>query len=64
MQSPSYPQKDFMEEMTDRKYEYVKGLNGHFKIALYVDALAEVDEVYKRVLSKGAKPVLEPTTEP
>ena len=31
-----YGRKDF-EDMTSRKYEYIKGLNGHFEIALYVD---------------------------
>ena len=30
-----YGRKDF-EDMTSRKYEYIKGLNGHFEIALYV----------------------------
>jgi hypothetical protein len=24
-------------DMASRKYEYIKGLNGHFEIALYVD---------------------------
>ena len=30
-----YGRKDF-ENMTSKKYEYVKGLNGHSEIALYV----------------------------
>lgn len=58
-----YGRNDF-EQMTSRKYEYLKGLNGHFEIALYVDTFEEVDEAYKKVISKGATPVLEPTTEP
>ncbi|MBP3250721.1 MAG: VOC family protein [Ruminococcus sp.] len=58
-----YGRKDF-ENMTSRKYEYVKGLNGHFEIALYVDTFDEVDEAFRDVVSKGATPVLEPTTEP
>ena len=58
-----YGRKDF-ENMTSRKYEYVKGLNGHFEIALYVDTFDEVDAAFKDVVSKGAAPVLEPTTEP
>ncbi len=29
--------RDDFEKMTARKYEYIKGLNGHFEIALYVD---------------------------
>ena len=58
-----YGRKDF-EKMTSRKYEYVKGTNGHFEIALYVDTFEEVDEEYKKAISKGAVPILEPTTEP
>lgn len=52
------------ERMTSRKYEYVNGLNGHFEIALYVDTFEEVDERFAEVISKGATPVLAPTTEP
>lgn len=58
-----YGRKDF-EDMTSRKYEYVKGLNGHTEIALYVDTFEEVDKEYNAAVSKGAVPVLEPTTEP
>jgi uncharacterized glyoxalase superfamily protein PhnB len=50
--------------MTSRKYEYVKGLNGHFELALYVDTFDEVDAAYNRVIEKGATSVLAPTTEP
>lgn len=50
--------------MTKRKYEYVKGLNGHFELALYVDTYEEVDKAFAVAVSKGAEPVLEPTTEP
>ena len=52
------------ESMTSRKYEYIKGLNGHFEIALYVDSFEEVDKRFADVVSKGATPVLEPKTEP
>ena len=58
-----YGRKDF-EKMTNREYEYVKGLNGHFELALYVDTFDEVDETYNRIIKQGAKPILEPTTEP
>ena len=58
-----YGRKDF-ETMTNRKYEYVKGLNGHFELALYVDTYEDVDKVFADAVSKGAEPVLEPTTEP
>ena len=58
-----YERKNF-EGMTSRKYEYVKGLNGHFEIALYVDTFEEVDKRFAEVVAKGATPVLSPTTEP
>ena len=58
-----YERKNF-EAMTSRKYEYIKGLNGHFEIALYVDTFEEVNERFAEVVAKGATPVLEPTTEP
>lgn len=58
-----YPRKDF-ESMTSRKYEYVKGLNGHSEIALYVDTFEEVDLEYQKAINNGAVSVLEPTTEP
>ena len=58
-----YGRKDF-ETMTSRKYEYIKGLNGHFELALYVDSFDEVDATYNRVIEQGATSVLAPTTEP
>lgn len=58
-----YGRRDF-EQMTNRKYQYLKGLNGHFEIALYVDTFDEVDAEYARVVGMGAEPVLPPTTEP
>ena len=58
-----YERRNF-EKMTDKKYEYINGLNGHFEIALYVDTFQEVDEEYAKAIKKGAIPVFEPTTEP
>lgn len=58
-----YGQKDF-EAMTSRKYDYVKGLNGHSEMALYVDTFKEVDAEFKNAVDQGATPILEPTTEP
>lgn len=58
-----YERKNF-ERMTSRKYEYLKGLNGHFEIALYVDTFEEVDLEYNKAIEKGARSVLEPTNEP
>ena len=45
-------------------FKYVKGLNGHFEIALYVDTFDEVDAEFRKAVEKGAVPVLEPETEP
>lgn len=58
-----YERKNF-EKMTNKKYKYLKGLNGHFEIALYVDTFEEVDAEYAKAVDKGAQSVLEPTTEP
>ena len=58
-----YGRKDF-EEMTHRRYEYVKGLNGHSEIALYVDTFDEVDEAFRQTVANGAVSVLPPETEP
>lgn len=57
-----YERKNF-EKMTNKKYEYIKGLNGHFEIALYVDTFEEVDKEYFSAIEKGAYSVMEPTTE-
>lgn len=58
-----YGRKDF-EAMTNRRYDYVRGLNGHFEIALYVDTFQEVDASFSRAVEAGARPILAPTTEP
>ena len=51
-----YGRNDF-EKMTNRRYEYIKGLNGHFEMALYVDTFEEVDEAYKKAVENGANHV-------
>ena len=56
--------RDDFEKMTSREYEYVKGLNGHFELALYVDTFEEVDEEFKKAVEHGATPVLPPELEP
>jgi lactoylglutathione lyase len=58
-----YRRSDF-EKMTNKKYDYVRKLNGHSEIALYVETFEEVDKNFREVISRGAIPVLEPTTEP
>lgn len=58
-----YERKNF-EKMTNRKYEYLNGVNGHFEIALNVDTFEGVDKEYARIIAGGGRPVMEPTTEP
>lgn len=58
-----YGRNDF-EKMTSRRYEYIKGFNGHFEIALYVDTFEQVDEEYEKAIKGGAVSVLAPETEP
>lgn len=58
-----YPRKLF-EEFLDTSFDYAKGLNGHYEIALYVDTFDEVDESFKETIKKGARPVLAPLTTP
>jgi lactoylglutathione lyase len=58
-----YRRTDF-EKMTGRRFAYAEGTNGHYEIALSVEGYAAVDEAFARVVGAGARPVLEPTTEP
>ena len=58
-----YGRQDF-EKMTHRRYEYVKGLNGHSELALYVDTFEAVDAAYQKAVENGATPVLPPELEP
>ena len=58
-----YRKSDF-EKMTNRKFSYCQGINGHYEIALGVENYAAVDEAYAKVIGMGAVSVMEPTTEP
>lgn len=58
-----YRKTDF-EKMTNRKFAYCSGVNGHYEIALGVENYAEVDKEYERITKAGARGILEPTTEP
>ena len=58
-----YGRKDF-EKMTHRRYDYVKGPNGHFELALYVDTFDEVDAAFSKAVENGAVPILPPEPEP
>lgn len=52
------------EQMTKRSFSYANDINGHYEVAMSVPNYAAVDDSFKNVVSKGAVPVLEPTTEP
>lgn len=58
-----YGRKD-LEKMTNRKYDYIKGINGHFEIASSVPTFKDVDIEFTRIVNMGATPILEPETEP
>ncbi len=53
-------ERDNFEKMTNRNYEYLRGINGHFEIALYVDTFEEVDEKYREIISKGGYSYIRP----
>ncbi len=58
-----YRRTDF-EKMTNKTFDYVNKINGHFEIALSVNTYEDVNLTFKEVVSKGATPVLKPTTMP
>ena len=58
-----YGRKDF-ESLTSKKYEYLKGINAHTEMALYVDTFEDVDQAYQHAICHGATSLLEPTIEP
>ena len=58
-----YGRKNF-ETLTGKRYEYLKGINAHSEMALYVDSFSQVDEEYQKAIDNGATSLLEPTTEP
>ena len=58
-----FGRNDF-EKMTNRKYSYGNGVNGHFEIALGVENFKAVDKAYEEIISKGGQSVMPPATEP
>jgi lactoylglutathione lyase len=58
-----YGRTDF-EKMVNRRLNYANGITGHCEIALSVEDYTAVDNAFQMVVSKGATPILEPTTEP
>lgn len=57
-----YRRTDF-EKMTNGTFGYAQGTNGHYEIALHVENYDEVDKAFEKVIAKGAKPIMKPTTE-
>jgi lactoylglutathione lyase len=57
-----YRRTDF-EKMTNNRFHYAENINGHYEIALSVENYAAVDRAFEEVISKGAVPVMKPTTE-
>ena len=58
-----YGREDFVT-MTKRRFNFADGIQGHTEIAMSVENFAAVDRDYAETISKGAQPVMEPTTEP
>ena len=58
-----YERKNF-EKMSRHTYQYLKGFNGHFEIALKVDTFEAVDAAFETVTARGARPVMTPETMP
>lgn len=56
-----YRRSDF-EKMTNHIFDYAERMNGHYEIALGVENYDAVDTAFQKVVSKGAVPVMEPTT--
>lgn len=57
-----YRKSDF-EKMANKKFSYVKGINGHYEIVLSVSNYTEVDKAFETVVKAGAQAVMPPTTE-
>ena len=56
--------RESIEKMTRQKFTYPSGINGTMEISFDVPTFADVDKEYNRAVSMGAKPIMEPTTEP
>lgn len=58
-----FPRREF-EVMVSRAFAYPDDVNGTMEISFDVPTYADVDREFKSAVTQGAKPVLEPTTEP
>lgn len=56
--------REAIEKMTQQRFTYPSGINGTMELSFDVPSFADVDKEYERAVSMGAKPIMEPTTEP
>ncbi len=56
--------REAIEKMTSQRFTYPSGINGTMEISFDVQTFADVDKEYYRAVSMGAKPIMEPKTEP
>ncbi len=52
------------QKMTNKQFNYAKGINGYYEISLSVPKYSDMDLVYADIMSKGIQSVMKPTTEP
>lgn len=55
---------DRVSVLTQQKFTYPSGINGTMEISFDVPTFADVDKEYEHAIGMGAKPIMEPTTEP
>ena len=58
-----YGRKDF-ENMVDASFEYPRGKNGTFEIALSVSSYQDVDQTYQGLVKQGVEILMAPKTMP
>lgn len=58
-----FPREAF-EKMISKKFDYPKGANGTMELSFDVPSYEDVDKEYAQAVEKGAKSIMEPTTEP
>ena len=56
--------RESIEKMTRQRFTYPSGINGTMEISFDVPTFADVGKEYNRAVTMGAKPIMEPTTEP
>lgn len=56
--------RESIEKMTQQKFTYPSGNNGTMEISFDVATFADVNKEYNCAVGMGAKPIMEPTTEP